>query len=182
MSALEHLHQWLSEVGAFFAALFGVAVAAPRVALEKADGSKVLRLHLAADVRSELQAFLAWWDISGPFALTLAYADPRWSWVPPQVRTNEDARNAHDLGLSNATNADNTPHGELYRAAIDCWPAEFDPRVSWDNQPQAVKDKFALYGQLGEQHGLKWGGRWRGPTFPNGDQPHLEVPGWKNGA
>ncbi len=146
-------------------------------ALQGNGAGKVARRELANGVHPDLAAFLDWWDSSGPFELTLAYPDARWSYVAPAgVRTPEEQEAARAAGLSNA-GAGEGPHPR--GAAVDCWPVEFDPSVPWSAQPLSIKAKFSTYGALAEARGLKWGGRWvRFGASGAGDQPHVEVPHW----
>lgn len=92
-------------------------------------------------------------------------------------------------GMSNATTLKATPHGR--GGAGDFYPLSFLPFVpvqfggtgkawvSWEKLPQQVRDEFAAIGVLAEKHGYEWGGRFKGPKFPNGDQPHVQIKGWQ---
>ena len=106
------------------------------------------------------------------------------------LRTDEKAQAATAAsGMSNATTLKSTPHGRA--AAGDFWPVSFLPFVpakhggtgkawvSWEKLPQKVRDEFAAMGAVGERHGYEWGGRFKGKTFPNGDQPHYQMKGWQ---
>lgn len=81
------------------------------------------------------------------------------------------------IGMSNAKNLSETPHGR--GGAIDIHPADFNPRIAWPDQPDAMKLKFYVFGMYAEVAGYTWGGRWRGKKFPYGDQPHVERKDWK---
>lgn len=92
------------------------------------------------------------------------------------------------LGLSRALELRSTPHGR--GAAVDVWPASFLACVpeseggtarrwaSWEEVPLGVRSDFLVFGEFAEARGFTWGGRWRGPVFPHGDQPHIEMKGW----
>lgn len=51
--------------------------------------------------------------------------------------------------------------------------------TSWEALPESLKLQFAAFGRFAESRGFKWGGRWVSKTFPNGDQPHVELPNWQ---
>jgi hypothetical protein len=92
-------------------------------------------------------------------------------------------------GLSNAKTLRQTPHGR--GCALDVWPLsflEFVPLSSggtaqrwaaWAELPQRVRDEFRAFGEFAERNGFRWGGRFRGKLFPNGDQPHVELMDWQ---
>lgn len=81
------------------------------------------------------------------------------------------------IGMSNARDLSQTPHGR--GAAIDVWPVGFNPKIPWPDQPSLIRNQFYIFGMYAEGAGYTWGGRWRGPTFPYGDQPHVERKDWK---
>lgn len=93
-------------------------------------------------------------------------------------------------GNSNATSLEQTPHGR--GAAIDVWPVSFLPFVpkhsggiglrwyGWDELPAKVRAEFAAFGVFAEARGFRWGGRFTGTKFPNGDQPHVEITTWRS--
>lgn len=68
-----------------------------------------------------------------------------------------------------STNAlpDHAPH--CRGAAYDVVPI-VDERAAWDRL-----DLFQKVGEIGEELGLTWGGRW--PKLK--DMPHFELPGWR---
>jgi len=89
---------------------------------------------------------------------------------------------AYNSGASGARTLDETPHGAgigMPAMAIDVWPVGFNPRVAWEKQPEDIKTKFRIFGELAEREGFVWGGRWTGARFPNGDQPHVEIRNWR---
>lgn len=92
---------------------------------------------------------------------------------------NDEAEVArlYAIGMSNAKNLSQTPHGR--GGAIDIHPVEFNPRIPWPDQPTAIKNKFLIFGMYAEGAGYEWGGRWRGSKFPYGDQPHVERKDWR---
>lgn len=94
------------------------------------------------------------------------------------LRTDEsEISRLYAIGLSNARTLEQTPHGR--GGAIDVHPVEFNPRIPWIDQPSAIKNKFMIFGMYAEGAGYVWGGRWRGSTFPYGDQPHIERKDWR---
>lgn len=92
-------------------------------------------------------------------------------------------------GMSAATNLRITPHGRA--GALDIWPLTFLAYVptswggtakrwaTWEEVPQSVKNDFQHVGLISEGLGFRWGGRWVGKAYPNGDQPHHELPDWQ---
>lgn len=92
-------------------------------------------------------------------------------------------------GMSAATTLRVTPHGR--GGALDLCPMGFLAFVpvsfggtakrwfGWDELPQLIRDQFKLIGLFSEALGFKWGGRWLGKAYPNGDQPHHELADWQ---
>lgn len=92
-------------------------------------------------------------------------------------------------GMSVATTLKRTPHGR--GGALDVYPVSFLPFVpvanggtakrwaAWDELPQQVREEFRTFGVFAEKHGYKWGGRWIGHDYLNGDQPHTELLDWQ---
>lgn len=142
---------------------------------------RVLDRHRAVGVRDELGLFLDWWNRHGPHVIRVAPDGGLRQGVGAEVRQLQKYKN----GESRAKTLVQTPHGprvvcgKVRGNALDLWPADFDPSVPWEKQPQGIKDAFRVQGETGEKWGFTWGGRWTA-AFPNGDQPHLEVPGWEN--
>lgn len=90
-------------------------------------------------------------------------------------------------GGSSAKTLTSTPHGpRLFQGrtvgwAVDVWPDGFNPLQSWALTPQVIKDRFRAFGVFArDRHQLEAGTFWKSSTFPDGDQPHVEVPGWRS--
>lgn len=143
----------------------------------------VLHRERAEGVRPELAAVLDAWAQEGTHAVVVAPFGGRRS-------SNDDQQQLAALGMSAATDLRSTPHGR--GAALDIWPEGFLEHVpmswggtaarwsSWSELPQELRDQFAVFGEWAEARGLVWGGRWRSSTYPNGDQPHIELPNWRS--
>ena len=144
---------------------------------------QVLHLERARGIHPQLRALLDSWCVDGSHNVLVA---PNGG-----VRTDEALQaSTAAAGLSQAKTLRSTPHGRA--AAVDVWPVSFLPFVplsaggtgsrwvSWEQLPELVRNEFFLFGLFAETKGLKWGGRWRGKTFPNGDQPHVELPDWQS--
>jgi hypothetical protein len=134
-------------------------------AAQSASPRLVQNRERANGAAAPLQAFLDWWDTNGPFPLVVA--------PDGGVRTDA-AKQAgyYAAGTSKAKTLDQTPHGRA--AALDLWPAGFNPRVPLDQQPD-IKAKFKQMGAIAKsQFNFTWGGDW------GWDYPHVEVKGWKN--
>lgn len=134
--------------------------------------ARVLNRERAAGVDARLLELLDAWEREGEHDVLVA----------PDGGVRKDAARQAQLaagGASNASTLAQTPHGR--GGALDVWPVEFEQYVrgSWDAVPRAVKAKFEVFGGFAEARGFTWGGRWRGATFPNGDQPHVEVKNWR---
>lgn len=128
----------------------------------------------AAGVHPSLQALLDEWERYGSHDVMI----PSSPWGG--LRTSEAQQAGYAQGgMSDATTLASTPHGR--GAAIDVWPVEFPLYVSgtWAAVPDAVKAKFAAFGDFAEARGFTWGGRWRSASMPNGDQPHVEIKNWR---
>lgn len=86
---------------------------------------------------------------------------------------DQDAAKAK--GLSNAS-AGQSPHnctnpaGEPFSKAFDF--AVFDDGAHYITD--GADDRYKQAGEIGEQLGLVWGGRWNKPDFD-----HLELPNWR---
>lgn len=106
------------------------------------------------------------------------------------LRTDEARQAANAAaGMSQAPTLKKTPHGR--GAALDVYPVEFLEHVPeshggtakrwtpWALLPDFIKAKFRAFGEFAEKRGFKWGGRWVGRAFPNGDQPHVELADWQ---
>lgn len=144
--------------------------------------AQVLRRERARGVHPQLQALLDTWVLEGTHDVVIA--------VNGGVRSDPvlQASLAAE-GFSAAGTLKVTPHGRA--AAVDVWPASFLPHVpvanggtarrwsSWAELPQPVRDEFKAFGVFAESKGFKWGGRWLGRAYPNGDQPHVELANWQ---
>lgn len=152
------------------------------VVLEVGVMRRVLMRFRAARVHPSLSALLDAWELEGAHRVVVA----------PDGGVRGDAARQAQLavqGLSNAGDLASTPHGR--GAALDVWPASFLPHVPvtagglaarwtpWEKLPNEVKLDFQTFGLFAEARGFTWGGRWRSATFPNGDQPHVEVKAWR---
>lgn len=122
------------------------------------------------------------WQRLGPFEIVVGmHGGLR---VDPSVQTLLSGG-----GMSAANSLRITPHGRA--GALDLWPVLFLAHVpvswggtaknwtSWEGLPQLVRDQFAAIGAFSEALGFKWGGRWVGKSYKNGDQPHHELPDWQ---
>ncbi len=133
--------------------------------------------------------FFLWWDEHGSFPLTIPptggvrtdeavqaalYAQGRTS---PGPRAGEDGFPALGLTVTNARTLADTPHGRA--AAADALPAVVKNgvvvAVLVDDRDTKVRLMFEAYGLLAEQHGLEWGGRFKGK-----DRPHVQCPNWRS--
>lgn len=146
-----------------------------------APGRRVAARERAAGVLPELHQLLDEWEASGPHEVIVAP-------LGGLRASSDDQAELAALGMSAATDLRSTPHGR--GAALDVWPTSFLAYVpqswggtranwaSWEQVANPVKREFAVFGAFAEARGLKWGGRWRSAKYPNGDQPHVEIPGW----
>lgn len=136
----------------------------------------------AHGVHPHLMALLDSWGVDGTHDVLVA---PNGG-----VRTDEALQaSTAAAGLSQAKTLRSTPHGRA--AALDVWPVSFLPYVpvsaggtgnrwvGWEQLPELVRNEFFVFGLFAETRGCKWGGRWRGKAFPNGDQPHVEMADWQ---
>lgn len=136
------------------------------------NGPRVLHRQRAAGVDPRLVAFLDWWDKNGEFVIV----------VDPDGGVRTDAAKQASFaasGVSSAATLDATPHGRA--GALDLHPVlrlTKDGRGALELGMKRV-DLYERIGVAAEKFGLKWGGRWRTKTFPDGDQPHIEVPDWR---
>lgn len=135
---------------------------------------RVLFRERADGVRPELQALLDAWDAEGTHEVLIP------AWPPGGVRTQEQQQRLFAQGWSGAASVEDSAHGSA-RAAVDVWPVDFLPYVygAWEAVPQAVRERFRTFGLFAEARGLEWGGRWRTTALPNGDQPHVQLRGWR---
>lgn len=140
--------------------------------------SRVFHFNRIAQVDPRLVQFFAWWNRQGPFAITIPQTGG--------IRTNEllQAR-LFSEGMTRARSLADTPHGR--GAAVDAYPAVLDPSgvyvaaIHLDAKTEMSRMLFRTYGELAEQHGLHWGGRFE-PLNEHGlgwDLPHVEVHNWR---
>ena len=142
---------------------------------------KVHHRERAVGVRAAGQAVLDDWERAGPHEILVA---PNGG-----LRTSEALQAGLAAGGNSGANTlRSTPHGR--GAAIDAWPVSFLPFVpvahggtgkrwlAWKDLPQLVRDEFLTWGLFLEARGWRWGGRFRGHLFPDGDQPHGEEQHW----
>jgi hypothetical protein len=146
-----------------------------------AISGRVRNRERAAGVLPELVGLMDAWEERGTFDVVVAPGGG--------LRTSEDEQAGYAAnGTSTATTLKDTPHGR--GAALDLWPVaflDFVPRylggtaarwATWAEVSEPVKLQFSELGRFGEALGLTWGGRWRSSAFPNGDQPHFQLPNW----
>lgn len=134
----------------------------------------VLQRDVALGVRLELQELLDEWERVGTHKVII----PTHPWGG--LRTSEsDQASYADGGMSAAATLRTTPHGR--GGGLDVWPEDFPHYVNgtWDAVPAYIKQQFEDFGVFAELHGFVWGGRWRSATYPNGDQPHVELRNWR---
>jgi hypothetical protein len=145
--------------------------------------SRILHRGRAKGVHPRLMDLLEAWETHGSHIIVVA----------PNGGLRTDAALQAKFaatGQSGASTLDRTPHGR--GAALDIWPLQFLEHVpassggvatkwtTWQALPAFVKLQFQAFGEFAEKRGFKWGGRWNGPRFPNGDQPHVEIPDWQH--
>lgn len=167
--------RWLLAVAAL------VAIVIVVVLMQVASGTRVLMRGRADGVHPQLRALLDAWELEGSHVVVVA----------PDGGVRTDAAKQAGFaagGMSGAATLATTPHGR--GVALDVWPASFLPHVpvssggvaarwtSWEDLPESVRAEFQAFGEFAERRGLRWGGRWRSATFPNGDQPHVELAQW----
>lgn len=153
----------------------------------------VIGRQYANDCHPKLLALLDDWNANGthvvriPGPLELAPL----GFPPAGLRAGAAAAAAQARaaasGGSSATTLNSTPHGprvfqgRVVAWALDVWPDGFNPLQSWAMTPQLIKDRFRAFGTFArDRHGLEAGTFWKSATFPDGDQPHVEVPGWRS--
>lgn len=129
-----------------------------------------------------LQAFIAWWQVSGPFPLVVTFGNRT---EAEQLKLYAQGRSLPGKIVTWARTAAESAHG--HSGAIDCQPVrqlnpaggialvylgdESDPEVRAEAQR-----RLNIYADLGEQHGLE-----SGRDFPGiHDTPHLQDPAWKS--
>lgn len=149
--------------------------AAAEAAVNPGTRVRVLARDTARGIHSQLQMLLDEWEMYGPFDVTIGNLP---GFPGGGLRTSEAGQAAAAAaGLSTASTLASTPHGR--GGAIDLWPSDFNPWLSWEQQPDRMKQKFYEIGAFAKARGFVWGGDWRSATFPYGDQPHIEMAGWR---
>lgn len=168
--------EWLLVSAALaFAALGLGAVVAP--------AGRVRARERAAGVLPELLALLDAWEAEGTHDVIVA--------PDGGLRTDAALQATYaSTGGSEASRLEDTPHGR--GAALDVWPVAFLDYVpkalggnaarwaTWAEVPDSVKVQFRAFGDFAKKRGLVWGGDWRSSTFPNGDQPHVQLRDWRS--
>lgn len=157
------------------ALLLAAGVAAAPIDVPGSRRARVLERYTAHGVHPDLQWLMDEWELYGPFDITVGNLP---GFPGGGLRTDEAGQAAAaGANLSQAATLRNTPHGR--GAAVDFWPTDFNPWIPWAAQPASIKIKFLEIGKFAEARGFEWGGRWRSKTFPDGDQPHVEIIGWR---
>ena len=174
------------------ALVVGVVTAVLLFGRRKEDGVRVKGRENMAGLHPRLIELADAWEREGthvvrvPGALDLAPL----GYPPAGVRAGVVAEAAQALtaavGGSQAATLSQTAHGRrrapdgnVYGWACDFWPEGFAPLRSWASQPNEVKAQFLAFATFARARGLEAGAFWSGAAFPNGDQPHIEVPGWR---
>lgn len=172
--------------------LGAVGLGAGALALLLTRGGKVGRRFAGREhmgnVVPELYRLADRWDDVGTHAVRVPSPQETAALGLPPAGAREGAAaaalqaQAYASGSSGARTLEDTPHGAgpgFAAAAIDVWPAGFNPRVPWERQPREIVQAFEAFGAFAEREGFVWGGRWRSSRFPNGDQPHVELHNWR---
>lgn len=155
------------------ARMFQTAQGNPSV---NAGSAQVLERQRADGVHPDVQALLDAWTQEGTFDVTVAGG----AYPGGGLRSALDVAKAASMGLSNATSLSTTPHGR--GAAIDLWPAGFNPDSTMTAQPDAMA-KFQQLGAFYQSHGFVWGGGFTSIVAPDGTQgdlPHGEMQNWQS--
>lgn len=142
---------------------------------------RVHQLERARGVHPRMLVLPSQWQKTGPFEIYVA--------MHGGLRVDEAVQaDLSGAGMSAAATLRKTPHGRA--GALDLCPLGFLAFVPesfggtakrwtpWEKLPQLIRDQFLVLGQFSERLGFKWGGRWVGKAYPNGDQPHHELPDW----
>lgn len=158
---------------AIAAASIAAAVLGASKAAASASSGRVQQRQRAAGCLQPIQDALDAWEREGTHDVLIA--------PDGGLRVDEEKQARYAAqGNSNAATLEDTPHGR--GAAADVYPVSFLPHLQkrWEDVPASVQLEFATFGRFCEARGLVWGGRWRGKTFANGDQPHIEIPNWRS--
>lgn len=133
---------------------------------------RVFHLDRLALCVPAIRDFFLWWDMHGPFPLT----------IPPDggLRSSEKHQaRLFEAGATKAKTLADTPHGR--GAAADAYPAVLDrtghyvTAIRIDTRDTRTQDMYRQYGEAAERAGLVWGGRWKSIV----DLPHVETPSWR---
>ena len=128
----------------------------------------------------KLKAFIAWWKVNGPFAITIVFGSRD---DKAQAELYAQGRTKPGKVVTNSKTAGSSAHG--HDAAIDCHPvretyASGGVKRIWTGDETEPAEKaecdrlFAAYIQLGRMAGLE-----SGEDFPGlRDRPHLQDPEW----
>lgn len=174
------------------AVLIGAVAAVLLLSRGASVARKVLTIENARDLHPRLLALLEDWNVNGSHVVFVpGPADLEPLGFPP-AGLRDGAKAAAQqaataaAGGSAASSLSSTPHGpRMFQGkkvgwAVDVWPLGFNPLQSWERTPQLVKDQFRTFAEFArDRHQLIAGAFWKSDTFPNGDQPHIEVPGWR---
>lgn len=129
----------------------------------------------------KLQAFVAWWQVHGPFAIVIVFGSRN---DEQQGELYAQGRTKPGKVVTQAKTAGNSAHG--HDAAIDAHPVrEVYPgggvKLIWTGDETEPTEKaecdrlFSAYCQLGRMSGLE-----SGENFPGlRDRPHLQDPNWR---
>ena len=142
---------------------------------------KVHHLERAIGVHPRMLVLLSAWQQRGPFEIVVA--------MHGGLRTDERVQKMlSGGGMSAAGSLRKTPHGR--GGALDLWPRTFLPYVpsswggtakrwgTWPQLPALVKAQFAEIVAFSKGLGFRCGADWISHDYPNGDNPHHELPDW----
>lgn len=130
----------------------------------------------------KLKAFVAWWRLYGPFAITITHGDRT---EAEQLKLYAQGRTAPGKIVTHARTAAESAHG--HSGAIDAQPVrELYPAGAvklvflGDEEDVHLRAealrRLNLYADLAEQHGLE-----SGRNFPGlHDLPHVQDPDWQS--
>lgn len=158
--------------------LFAIVLAVVGLASTSASASpsssgRVRNRERAKGVYPVLQTLLDDWEREGTHDVEISpmHGGVRW--------TEDVQRELAGDGMSAADTLEKTPHGRA--AALDIWPIGFAQYVNgrWEDVPAEIRARFQIFGEWAERKGFVWGGRFHSSTYPNGDQPHVEIRAWR---